>query len=140
MQTEEEINVTEETDIDSGSVEQIENSSLPGENEDNRNKSEEKPIRDERGLFLPGNPGSPGRPKGKTLKEWAREKLELLDDNERIEFLKTMPRDIIWKMAEGMPPQDTRHEITGTIKIEISEKIAKKNKLYAPDGSPEQNS
>ena len=27
-------------------------------------QSEENAIRDERGRFLPGNPGSPGRPKG----------------------------------------------------------------------------
>jgi hypothetical protein len=105
-------------------------------NKENRNKSEEKPIRDERGLFLPGNPGSPGRPKGKSLKEWAREQLERMSEEERIKFLSTMPRDIIWKMAEGMPPQDLRHELLGNISIEISETVAKKKKLYDTDKIP----
>jgi len=92
------------------------------ENTENRNNTEEKPIRDERGLFLPGNPGSPGRPKGKTLKEWAREKLLEMTDEERLLFLKTMPRDIIWKMAEGMPAQAGKMSVTGEIKIVESSK------------------
>lgn len=32
--------------------------------EENGLKTEEKPLKDEKGLFLPGNPGGPGRPKG----------------------------------------------------------------------------
>lgn len=52
-----------------------------------------------------GNPA--GRPKGKTLKEFAREYLESLPDDEKIEYLATLPAEIVWKMAEGNPKQDT---------------------------------
>jgi hypothetical protein len=52
-----------------------------------------------------GNPN--GRPKGKTLKEFAREFLESLPDEEKIEYLATLPAEIVWKMAEGNPKQDT---------------------------------
>lgn len=50
-----------------------------------------------------GNPN--GRPKGKTLKEFAREYLESLPDDEKLEYLASLPTDIVWKMAEGNPHQ-----------------------------------
>lgn len=52
-----------------------------------------------------GNPA--GRPKGKTLKEFAREYLEKLPDDEKVDFLASLPTEIVWKMAEGNPKQDT---------------------------------
>lgn len=55
-----------------------------------------------------GNPN--GRPKTKTLKEFARELLANMSDEDRIEFLKTLPHDFIWKMSEGNP--ETRTDIT----------------------------
>ncbi len=76
------------------------------------NQTEQKPQndkpdwRDERGMFLPGNPGGPGRPKGKTLKEWVKDKLMDMEEAERIQFLKGIPRDVIWRMAEGNPRTD----------------------------------
>lgn len=86
--------------------------------ENNPNKTEDKPNwRDERGFFLPGNPGGPGRPKGKTLKEWVREKLSELEEPERIAFLKGIPRDVIWRMAEGNPKTDME------AKVEVQSKV-----------------
>lgn len=75
------------------------------ENVNERNNTEEKPIRDARGLFLPGNPGSPGRPKGKTLKEYVAEKFRLMTDEEKEEFLKEnkIGGETQWKMGEGQP-------------------------------------
>lgn len=58
--------------------------------------------------FVKGQSGNPsGRPKGsKSLKTFAREYLESLPDDEKIEFLKTLPTELVWKMAEGNPKQD----------------------------------
>lgn len=56
-----------------------------------------------------GNPG--GRPKGaKSLKQFAREYLETLTDDEKVEFLKFLPIDLIWRMAEGNPQNDVTSE------------------------------
>lgn len=66
------------------------------------NKSLEKPW-----LFKKGNPGGPGRPKGKTMKEWAKDYLASLPDEERFEFLEGLPKDVVWKMAEGNPATNT---------------------------------
>lgn len=53
-----------------------------------------------------------GRPKGKTMKEYARELLERQTEEERQDFLHGLPKEIIWKMAEGNPKQDTETDIT----------------------------
>lgn len=56
-----------------------------------------------------GNPG--GRPKGtKSMKQWAKEMLASMTDDERQEFMKGLSKDIIWKMAEGNP--ETKTDIT----------------------------
>lgn len=44
-----------------------------------------------------------GRPKGKTMKEWAREYLSKMTDEERDDFMQGIPKEIIWKMSEGNP-------------------------------------
>ena len=60
------------------------------------------------GTFGPGNNANPdGRPKGKTMKEFAREFLLKMNDEEKIEWLRSLGKDIVWKMAEGNPHQDT---------------------------------
>lgn len=66
-----------------------------------RNKTNDKPW-----LFKKGNPGGPGRPKGKSLKEYSRDYLASLTDEERQDFLEGIPKTEIWKMAEGLPQQD----------------------------------
>jgi hypothetical protein len=62
------------------------------------------------GTFAPGHPGGPGRPKGKTLKEFAREYLLSLSDEKKQEFLASLPKEFVWKMAEGGP--QTHADIT----------------------------
>ena len=52
-----------------------------------------------------GNPA--GRPKGKTMKDYAREMLECMTDEERQDFMHGLPKEIIWKMAEGNPANAT---------------------------------
>lgn len=51
-----------------------------------------------------------GRPKGKTMKEWAKEYLSRMTDEERDEFMHGIPKDTIWKLAEGNP--ETKSDVT----------------------------
>ena len=69
-------------------------------------------------LFKKGEVANPnGRPKGKTMKEFAREFLLAMTDEDKIEFMNSLDPDIVWKMAEGTPPQDIR--VSGEIRMPI---------------------
>lgn len=55
-------------------------------------------------MWKKGQSGNPaGRTKGKTMKEYARELLEAQTEEERQDFLHGLPKETIWKMAEGNP-------------------------------------
>lgn len=76
-----------------------------------------------------GQSGNPeGRPKGKTMKEYAKELLACQSEEERQEFLQGLSKETIWKMAEGNPESKTDITTKGE-KIEMSginAEIAKK--------------
>jgi hypothetical protein len=59
--------------------------------------------RDEKGRLVPGTPGGPGRPKGQTMKEFAREFLMKMSPEEKEKWLQGLSADIVWRMAEGNP-------------------------------------
>ena len=74
--------------------------------------------------FKAGNNANPtGRPKGKTLKEFAREYLQSLPDDRKIEYLATLPEEIVWKMAEGNPDNKTDTHVTGEVLIPVEVKL-----------------
>ena len=63
-----------------------------------------------------GNPG--GRPKGtKSLKEFAKEYLRDLTDEEKLEFMEGIDKKTVWEMGENKPKQDT--ELSGEVKAKI---------------------
>jgi len=65
-----------------------------------------------------GQSGNPhGRPKGKTLKEFAREYLESLPDDEKIEYLASLPTELTWRMAEGNPTNENDLHLKGDLII-----------------------
>lgn len=77
-------------------------------------------------LWKKGQSGNlKGRPKGKTMKEWAREYLERMTDEERDEFMEGIPKEVIWKMSEGNPAQENK--IEG--KLEVTYDPETKNKV-----------
>src|SRR3990167_9988886 len=67
-----------------------------------------KPQRDELGRLLPGYTANPnGRPKGKSLKEYDREKFAGMTDEEKEEYLKKISPELRYRMAEGNPANNT---------------------------------
>ena len=69
-------------------------------------------------LWKKGQSGNlAGRPKGITMKEYAKQYLSKLTEDERDEWLDGIEKKEVWKMAEGLPKADV--ELSG----EITEKI-----------------
>lgn len=76
-------------------------------------------------MFKKGQSGNPGgRKKGsKSLKTFVREYLESLPDEEKIQYLKTVDTELVWKMAEGNP--ETRIDTDLNIKVEKLNNLVK---------------
>lgn len=89
--------------------------------------------------FVKGQSGNPGgRPKGsKSLKTFAREYLEALPAEEKLEFLKHLPAEIVWKMSEGNPHSTEDHKV----EVSLPEPIAKiSREILRDDGIREDSS
>lgn len=62
-------------------------------------------------LWKKGQSGNlAGRPKGVTLKEYAKDFLARMTDEERDAFMDGLNKETIWKMAEGNP--ETKTDLT----------------------------
>ncbi len=79
---------------------------------------EKKPVnqdnnRNENGTFKKGFSGNlNGRPRGKSLKEFDREKFAKMPDEEKDQFLSKMSPEFRYRMAEGNPESEVRADIT----------------------------
>ena len=80
--------------------------------------------------FVKGQSGNPGgRPKGsKSLKTFVKEYLENLPEDEKIEYLKSLPEELVWQMAEGRPSQEAT--VSGTVNLITPEEEQKAIKEY----------
>jgi hypothetical protein len=66
--------------------------------------------------YKKGQSGNPqGRRPGKSLKEYAKEKLLSMTDEEREEFLNGIDKRTIWEMTEGKAKQDL--DVRGNLTI-----------------------
>ena len=70
-------------------------------------------------VFKPGTIANPGgRPKGsKSMKQYAKEYLESMSEEDRIAFLNSVDHKTIWEMSEGRAKQDL--DIQGEITSKI---------------------
>lgn len=92
---------------------------------ENQSKNSEKPW-----LWKKGQSGNlKGRPKGKTLKEYAREYLSKMTDEEKDAWLDSLPKEKVWAMAEGNPENKTDITSAGKPIIQIASEIAEKNDI-----------
>lgn len=83
------------------------------------NSKEERIARLQPFQFKKGQSGNPtGRAgKGKSLKEYAKEMLAQMTDEERQEYLQGIDKKTIWEMSEGKAKQDM--EVSGELTSKI---------------------
>lgn len=76
-------------------------------------------IRNDKGHFVPGVSGNPnGRPKGKTMKEYAREWYMNKSEEDKQKYLADLEEKkpgFAWQMAEGMP--STKTEVKAHVEV-----------------------
>ena len=89
-------------------------------------------------LFQKGQSGNPsGRPKGsKSLKEYAKEMLASMTDEERQDFMHGLPKEVIWKLAEGNPANNTDITSGGKPIVQLAQEIIEKNEI-TPSTEPD---
>jgi hypothetical protein len=88
-------------------------------------------------LYKKGQSGNPGgRPKGsKSIKTYLQEKFNSMTDEERETFLEGLPKDIIWKMAEGNPSTNTDITSQGEKIVVMPAELIAKNAINPSSSS-----
>lgn len=73
--------------------------------------------------FQPGKSGNPGgKPKGTvSLKTYARQMIQEMTDEEKLEFMKGIDKKTVWEMSEGKPKQDIEAEVNVTSKVILAD-------------------
>ena len=85
-------------------------------------------------VWKKGKPGGPGRPKGKSLKEWAREYIAGMTDAERVKYLNSLDPELVWRMSEGNPPQTLQGDSENPLRVVIlPESVSKSFNIDATD-------
>lgn len=79
-------------------------------------------------LWKKGQSGNlKGRPKGKTMKEYAKEYLSRMTDDERDEWLDGLEKNEVWRMAEGNPHSTDESKVEITIPTPILQNVHRDN-------------
>jgi len=74
----------------------------------NKKESDNQTENSKPWLWKKGQSGNiMGRPKGKTMKEYAKDYLSRMTDEERDAWLEGIDKEIIWRLAEGNPHATT---------------------------------
>ena len=85
---------------------------------------------DAKGRFMPGTAPGPGRPKGsKSMKQFAREYLMSLPDDDKKQFLNDLDPSIVWRMAEGNPANDINVDGEIRLPLYLPTELLKKNDI-----------
>ena len=96
------------------------------------NQEANKPLRNELGQLLPGQTANPsGRPRGTTLKEFARAWYAQMSESEKIAYVQKVEEKrpgFAWSMAEGNPHQSVENAITGGLSIQFAKDFDKEVK------------
>ena len=101
------------------------------ESSDNQLENNNKPW-----LWKKGQSGNlKGRPKGMTMKEYAKDYLSRLTDEERDEWLEGLPKDIVWRMSEGNPETKTDITTAGKPIIQVAKELIDKHEIITNDSN-----
>lgn len=99
--------------------------------------TENTPKTDKPWLWKKGQSGNPGgRPKGKGLKEYDREKFAAMSDEDKEAFLEKIPPELRYRMAEGNPHQTSDSKVDGVLVVEIAKEIAEKHDVPTSNTEP----